>query len=259
MKSANTFERKEKKILVDETIFPELEARLLEHLVPDKFNIGGRPYEICNIYFDDEYRSITRHSVSKPAYKEKLRLRSYGTPSGEDEVFFEIKRKLAGIGTKRRARLKLSEVEKYLETGVLPQTNTYIDGQVMREIDYFVKTKALRPTVYIGYMRNAYFAADDPELRLTVDRDILTRYDDLRLESGRYGEPLLPEGKLLTEIKFSGATPLWLARTLSEFGLSYMTYSKVGRDFEKETKRTALGETPRPRHLNEANALEQNA
>lgn len=240
MKVTNTFERKEKKILVDESVFPELEKKLLEYFAPDPYNIDGRPYEICNIYFDDEFRSVTRHSVSKPKYKEKLRLRSYGTPKSTDtEVFFEIKRKLSGVGTKRRARLALGDVKRYLETGVLPEANTYIDGQVMREIDYFVKTKKLVPTVYIGYMRNAYFDRDDPELRLTVDRDIVTRYDDLLLESGRYGEPLLPDGKLLMEVKFSGATPLRIARLLSEFGLSYMTYSKVGRDFLRETQKNA--------------------
>ena len=231
----NTFERREKKVLVDEEIFPEIEKKILTHFVADKYNVGGKPYEICNIYFDDEYRSVTRHSVSKPEYKEKLRLRSYGTPTLSEDVFLEIKRKLAGIGTKRRACLSLFKMYEYLETGILPSFDTYIDGQVMREADYFIKSKSLKPSVYIGYMRNAYFDRDDPSLRLTVDRDIVTRYDDLHLESGRYGSPLLPNGKLLMEIKFSGATPLWLAHTLSEYGLSYVNYSKVGRDFMKET------------------------
>ena len=103
----NTFERREKKVLVDEELFPEIEKKILTHFVADKYNVGGKPYEICNIYFDDEYRSVTRHSVSKPEYKEKLRLRSYGTPTLSEDVFLEIKRKLSGIGTKRRACLSL--------------------------------------------------------------------------------------------------------------------------------------------------------
>lgn len=37
-------------------------------------------YTICNIYYDTEDYSLIRSSLDKPVYKEKLRVRSYGTP-----------------------------------------------------------------------------------------------------------------------------------------------------------------------------------
>lgn len=40
---------------------------------------------------------MIRCSLEKPAYKEKLRLRSYGVPDEETQVFPEIKRKVRDI------------------------------------------------------------------------------------------------------------------------------------------------------------------
>jgi len=45
---------------------------------------------------------LIRHSVSKPRYKEKLRLRSYGVPSLDAKVYLEIKKKVNGLVNKRR-------------------------------------------------------------------------------------------------------------------------------------------------------------
>ncbi len=233
----NTFERREKKILLDTALFSEIEERILDYFNPDPHNIDGKPYEICNIYFDNDNHDVIRHSVSKPFYKEKLRLRSYGTPTLESNVFFEIKRKMKKIGTKRRAILPLSEVYDFLKSGDVPKDESYINRQVLSEIDYFIKTYDVKPMVYIGYIRNAYLGKDDPSLRLTFDRDIVTRHTDLQLEYGRYGEPLLPDGKLLMELKFSGGTPLWFARMMSDFGLTYEGFSKVGREFKASPKK----------------------
>ena len=47
---------------------------------------------IRNIYFDtDDYRLI-RRSIEKPAYKEKLRIRSYAQADENSTVFVELKK-----------------------------------------------------------------------------------------------------------------------------------------------------------------------
>ena len=48
------------------------------------------PYMKLDKYDTDSYRLI-RRSLEKPAYKEKLRVRSYQTASGEDPFFVELK------------------------------------------------------------------------------------------------------------------------------------------------------------------------
>lgn len=47
---------------------------------------------IRNLYFDTENYRLIRHSVEKPVYKEKLRIRSYQKADPDSEVFVELKR-----------------------------------------------------------------------------------------------------------------------------------------------------------------------
>ena len=46
---------------------------------------------IRNIYFDTDTYRLVRRSLEKPAYKEKLRVRSYYPANGEIPVFVEVK------------------------------------------------------------------------------------------------------------------------------------------------------------------------
>lgn len=38
-------------------------------------------YTICNLYYDTDNFALIRASIEKPVYKEKMRVRSYGTPT----------------------------------------------------------------------------------------------------------------------------------------------------------------------------------
>ena len=87
------FERIEKKYLLPEAVFRRLLPELRKHMADDVY---GR-YTISNIYFDTGQFDLIRASLEKPVYKEKLRLRCYGTPSEDGKVFAEIKKKYKGI------------------------------------------------------------------------------------------------------------------------------------------------------------------
>ncbi|MDD4832733.1 MAG: VTC domain-containing protein, partial [Clostridia bacterium] len=82
-----TFERNEKKYLLTLSQYERVFNEFSKYLKPDEYG----EQIICNEYFDtDDYRLI-RASIEKPSYKEKLRLRSYGIPNGESEVYLELK------------------------------------------------------------------------------------------------------------------------------------------------------------------------
>ncbi len=245
---ANTFKRMEKKTTLPTACVDELKARIAPYMEHDPYNVNGQPYMICNLYYDSEDDHVIRESVQLPKYKEKLRLRSYGVPSSETKVFLELKKKYYGVGTKRRTKLRLCDAEAYLETGRHPDGLPYIDEQVLREIDYYRSHEAVEPRVYVSYLRCAYHGIDDPSFRLTFDSDILTRRHDLRLEAGRYGEPILSEGTTLLEVKFAGAVPFWFCRVMSDFGLSFHTFSKVGTDFKLHTYERAVAAHPDEAH-----------
>ena len=103
------FNRHEQKYFLDEETFSKVLAVMDEHMQIDKYNKFHKPYTISNIYSDTEDNYLIRTSLSKPKYKEKLRLRSYGVPNAASYVFLEIKKKFNGVVNKRRTVLKLSE------------------------------------------------------------------------------------------------------------------------------------------------------
>ena len=88
-----SFKRYEKKFLLNKEQYDKLIPRLIEYMNPDEHCKGGRTYSIYNIYYDTNDNQVIRHSISKPYYKEKLRLRSYYIPKNNDDtVFFRVKK-----------------------------------------------------------------------------------------------------------------------------------------------------------------------
>ena len=215
------FKRVEKKYLLSPEQYEYIIGKLTPHMSEDRF---GRTC-IRNIYFDNTGDELIETSLEKPAYKEKLRLRSYGTPSSDTTVFFEIKKKYNGIVYKRRISMTLDEAYSYIESGELPD---HLVGNIPVEIDYMIRRYRLFPKAFISYDRLALVGNNDPELRVTFDSNITSRYSDIRLESESAGEQLLPEGYHLMEIKIPGAMPLWLAHVLSEKSIFPQSFSKFG-------------------------------
>lgn len=221
----NVFRRVEKKYLMDEAAYRALMLRIRPALIPDAFFT----YTICNIYYDTEDDALVRNSIEKPAYKEKLRLRSYGIPKPEDKVFLEIKKKYDGVVYKRRTEFSLKEAERYLITG----EHRGRDGLILHELDYFLSFYRPVPKLYLAYDRDAYTGREDRELRITLDTSIRSRTEALQLGAGDWGRELLPSGYRLMEVKTAAALPLWLVRALNECEIYPVSFSKYGNIYKK--------------------------
>ncbi len=220
-----TFQRYEEKYLLNEMQYEKIIQKLNDKLTVDEY---GRT-SICNIYFDTPDHRLIRTSLDKPVYKEKLRLRSYGTPSGSDTVYVELKKKYKDVVYKRRVKMDLVTAERYLYDYVHPAKVS----QILREIDWFLSFYPnLQPSMYISYDRVAMYGIEDPELRVTFDWNILYRKEELWLESGAWGNPILPEGGRLMEIKMPGSMPLWLSHILNELRIFPVSFSKYGRGYQ---------------------------
>lgn len=120
-------------------------------------------YTICNIYYDTEDYSLIRSSLDKPVYKEKLRVRSYGTPQPQEDVFVEIKKKVDGIVYKRRVKLAAGLAPRYLAGDLALSPG----GQISREIEWFQRFHRTQPRVFIGYDRMALAGTEQSGLRMT--------------------------------------------------------------------------------------------
>lgn len=180
---------------------------------------------IRNLYYDTDTYLLIRRSIEKPAYKEKLRIRSYSRANPDSTAFVELKKKYRSVVYKRRISLPYAEAAAWLAGEAHPPKHT----QIASEIDYFLDYYgSLHPTVFLSYEREAYSANDGSDFRVTFDDTILCRQDDLSLESDAYGTPILPEGTVLMELKCSGGIPLWMTHVLSEEKLYKTSFSKYG-------------------------------
>lgn len=224
------FNRQEKKYMLDENTYLEMLERIGERMDSDHYSREGGFYSICNIYYDTADDRLIRKSVDKPVYKEKLRLRTYGTPQSGSEAFIEIKKKYKDIVNKRRIILPLWQAKAYLDEGARPKA-CGINPQILRELDYFTEFYKLMPKVCISYDRRAYFDREDEGFRVTFDTNIRSRRTELNLEDGAYGEQLLKPGLRLMEVKISNAMPRWFGSILSELKLYPVSFSKYGTEY----------------------------
>lgn len=231
-----TFKRYEKKFLISDVQAERIIDRLTkEHtMVFDSYSKNGSSYGIYNIYFDDEQNSIINYSISRPKFKEKLRLRSYYlSHTGDETVFLEIKRKINGVVTKRRAILPYNAAMDYVCKGICPETDNADMKRILNEIGYFLSRYKLSPKVFISYDRIALFDSVDPQLRVTFDSNILTRRYDVDLAKGAGGEPLLHPNERLMEIKFNLAPPKWLCDVFAEEKIYMSRFSKYGSEYSR--------------------------
>ena len=136
-----SFKRYEKKFLLNQQQYDVLVSKLSDYMEPDQHCLDGKNYSIYNIYYDTVHSDVIRHSISKPYYKEKLRLRSYKVPKKPtDKVFLELKKKINGIVNKRRVVLTLQEAKDFVERGVRPPSRDYMSEQVINEIGLLLKS-----------------------------------------------------------------------------------------------------------------------
>lgn len=211
-------------------ITPEQKEIILEGIAPYmKLDNYGRT-TIRNVYLDTDNFRLIRRSIEKPAYKEKIRIRSYARATSDSTVFVELKKKYDGVVYKRRIALP----EHMAMDWVTGRTEKPVDTQITREIEYFMKHYGLLyPSVFLSYEREAFFERDGGDFRVTFDDNILARQSDVSLCSEPFGRPVLPEGKIMMEIKCSGAIPLWMVNILSREKIYKTSFSKYGTAYRE--------------------------
>lgn len=208
----------------------EQKQRIVEAMEPYmELDEYGRT-TIRNIYFDTEDYRLVRRSIEKPEYKEKLRIRSYFRAEKGTKVFVELKKKYKKVVYKRRISLSEEEAMSW----VCGEEQCTKNTQISNEVDYFISYyKNLRPAVFLSYEREAYFAKDGSDFRVTFDDNILCRQKDLSLEAEVYGTPLLEEDMVLLELKCSGGIPMWMTHVLSQERIYKTSFSKYGTAYKK--------------------------
>ena len=233
MAELNIFARHEIKYLIDYDQRKFVESVIAQHMNPDPHGQST----ICNIYFDTPDYRLIRHSLEKPIYKEELRMRSYGQVESGDKVFLELKKKYDGIVYKRRIELPERTAMAFISGKVKNSSSLWLtdkqDIQIAKELQYARDFyQDLAPRVHLSYDRCAYFAKDDPNIRLTFDRNIRWRPEDLSLTAAPGGAKLLDRGYSLMELKTSMGLPMWMVGMLNKGGMKKANFSKYGKAYE---------------------------
>ncbi len=228
------FERIEKKFWINEKQYADLLPVLEANTVPDKHGEST----ICNIYYDTPDYALIRRSIERPLFKEKLRIRSYGVPRESDMVFVEIKRKLNGIGYKRRIKVPFGQAKKLLRGEVINCDNP----QIEKELLDFIKRYRPQPMVYLSYRRYAMVDKHYPSLRVTIDRDLQYRLNDIEHLDAANMKPIMDNAStVLMEIKAPCAIPKWLIDEMSRLKIYQAPFSKVGTCYTRHIAKSISG------------------
>ena len=155
-------------------------------------------------------------------------MRSYGQAGEHDPVFVELKKKCLSVVYKRRISIPQNQAMACID-GRQPWQDSQIGRELAYTMDFY---KALRPAVFLSYERDSFRGVKDEELRVTFDREIRYRQEELTLDSDTWGTPILPPGQVLMELKVAGGLPLWMAHVLSEQRIFKTSFSKYGAAYQ---------------------------
>lgn len=203
--SPDTFERIEKKYLLDRKQHRLVLSGLAGRVAPDEF---GRS-TVTSVYFDTAHYQMVERSLDKPLYKEKLRLRLYGNPcdaQASSPCFMEQKTKFQGVVYKRRVQLSLAAAWEFAHgrpwqdackahppIGEAPalagESPCSKEAQILEELAAMMRRHGiLAPSITTACERTAWVPLDaESPLRITFDEDI--RWKHLRKET--HGKPRL--------------------------------------------------------------------
>lgn len=232
-----TFKRYEKKYILSRKMYESLEELIQPYMAKDDFS-KKEPYLIRNIYLDTPNKDLIRISCDKPIFKEKIRIRKYGTYNdNSDKYFLEIKRKYDGIVYKRRVCLNKEELHNFTVKGIIPSRSSPLEIQILNELKYTFKLYEPIPISFISYKRIAYISKEDSSFRLTFDFDLYSRHDDFSFDNSYHETNLLEQNFVLMEVKVPEAIPIWFSRMLSKIGAVPSSFSKYGTDFKLSVRK----------------------
>ena len=202
--------RHELKYFINPAELEALRARLRPVLQMDSHCVGGRPYLIRSLYFDDIGDSAFNEKQAGVMHRDKYRIRVYHY--SDKEIFLERKRKLGDLIQKSSVQITRRLCDQIISgdpTGLQRSNNP-----LLQDVYVQMRTRLLRPKVIVDYAREAYLHPAE-DTRITFD---------MSLRSGLHAtdlfNPHLPtvcphdRNVEILEVKFNNYLPDYIARLL---------------------------------------------
>ncbi|MBA2724806.1 MAG: polyphosphate polymerase domain-containing protein [Actinobacteria bacterium] len=250
------FRRIELKYVIPERLVEQFTDRISPFTEFDPFlkATGRSSYPVTSLYFDSFDLQCLFEKEAGLLARRKVRLRTYdGDFSTEGTAFLEIKRRHDFLVSKDRLPLSIGDEEE----GSSPRGTLRHLLRRVKEVGQHVIDEAktldawynLRSTAMVAYDRIAFVSKEDPELRLTIDRDLKGVWRPPALRGPMpyrrcgihpviprlvaYGthrapgpDPLEATAYSIVEFKFASGIPGWLHNIVIDMQLMRSAYSK---------------------------------
>lgn len=220
--------RNEWKYLISEGEKEAIKSRISPILKLDKHAKGGG-YMIRSLYFDDYFNSAFEEKEMGVLIRKKYRIRIYNCQN--TGIKLERKGKVGSYIYKEAAPLTQEEVYKILDGDY--EFLLKSPYSLCQEFYIECKCHVMRPRVIVDYDREPYLI-DEGTVRITFDsyvRAPVLSYDifDPKLPA----LAVLPEGKLIMEVKFTEFLPQIVRNLLPPKASEFTAVSKYVLCYEK--------------------------
>ncbi len=243
-------ERYELKYLIPMSYVEPITQFLAPYCQLDYFSTQAKDedyfYRVNSLYFDTRNYEFLKQRLWGRDSRFNMRVRTYGE-GNEPPYFMEIKHKTGTFVKKYRATIQGEEWPSILTDAQFRLAETEV-GSNRQNKDLFMRLAvayAIEPKIYTQYIRRAFFSTVDEYARVTMDRDMKYRPQDLFHSAG---DPynLLPDGTLINydnetvyakytwsqgsvilELKcYVGQVPTWMVDLITFFELKQESFSK---------------------------------
>ncbi len=180
-------------------------------------NLSKDPYTnedavtpILSQYYDTPRLRFYREKLDGIGFRNKVRLRTYGYRFRPGQAtFIEIKQRLGGRVRKIRQR-----IAEFRFRHLSPGNWRFDDRRAESAFGTLLERHQLRPSAQVWYLREAYEALVEPDVRVTFDSSLTALHPGEALETGRMADPLsriMPDTLVILEVKATTGIPAWVA------------------------------------------------
>lgn len=202
-------------------------------------------YTVNSLYFDTRDCQFLQQRLYGQEKRFNMRARTYS--DGSAPYYLEIKHKIGSTVKKYRATAQVEEWPAIITDPLYraPESNSDVE---IRNKELFMRlsqTYAVEPKIYTQYRRRAFFSTVDEYARITMDRDMkyriqeignsacdpynlrpdnnLTNYDNETI----YATNTFSEANIILELKaVIGFMPIWMLDLIRIFQLKQVGFSK---------------------------------
>ena len=230
------FRRYECKYLISEKLAAAIRSYAHPYLEPDPHAAASSDlsYDITSLYLDTSDLKLFRETEDGLLNRVKLRIRSYDE-AAESPVFLEIKRRFDRMVLKSRSRIDKDTMAMILSGGT-PQITRLAGDQsdCYAEFVAWLDRWLAGPVVWVRYRREAYVGTINPDIRITMDRNLRCAAAAEFSDFGELGTWLPVETKnVVLEVKFDDSYPDWVTGLIRRFRLDRRSYSKYGNSVRR--------------------------